>query len=90
MDHKPHDRILTEIEKAKVKIEVGADYAHYKNPDKIYRVTGFGTLEADDELCVIYESRYLAGLTFIRPVQEWTQKIQWQGKPVLRFTKLKT
>ncbi len=88
MDHKSHDEISRQIEEVKDKIVIDSDYAHYKDASKIYRPKGFGTLEADDSLCVIYEAQYGDYLVFIRPVSEWLEQVEWRGKVVLRFTKL--
>ena len=86
--HKTEEQILAEIEEATTKIEVGASYCHYKDRSKVYKIQGFGTLEADDSLCVIYQAQYGKQLTFIRPVSIWLEQIEWQGKKVPRFTKV--
>ena len=87
-EHKTYRQILSEIEKAKAEIEIGAVYAHYKNPSNTYEVLGFGTFEATDELCVMYKSNYGERLTFIRPVDIWLENVEWNGKLVPRFKKL--
>ena len=87
MEHKTHEQILEEIRQAKMKLDIGADYAHYKDPKKTYRVKEFGTLEADNELCVIYQAQYGPGLIFIRPLSEWLAKVEWEGNIVPRFVK---
>jgi len=87
-DHKTHDQLLNEIEEAKKKVELGLTYVHYKDAKKLYKPIRFGTLEANDELCVIYEAQYGPGLTFIRPVKEWVESINWNGRLVKRFKKI--
>lgn len=88
MDHKPQLEIIREIEAASSQVEIGAKYAHYKDLGKIYTVTGFGTLETTDELCVIYQATYGSKLMFIRPVTQWLESVQWQGTLVPRFSKV--
>jgi hypothetical protein len=86
--HKEQLELAKEIEKAKLKVTVGAKYWHYKGRDKIYEIIGLGFLEANDELCVIYEAQYGERITFLRPVSIWLEHVEWEGKTVPRFTKL--
>lgn len=86
--HKEQLELAKEIEKAKLKVTVGARYWHYKGKDKVYEVIGLGFLEANDELCVIYQAQYGERLTFLRPVTIWLEQVEWEGKTVPRFTKL--
>ena len=76
------------IEDAKTKVTVGADYWHYKSRDKVYKIIDLGFIEATDEICVIYKAQYGKGLTFIRPLSIWLEKVDWNGETVPRFTKL--
>jgi len=77
-----------EIDGAKSKVTVGAQYWHYKGKDKVYEIIGLGFLEANDELCVIYVAQYGERLTFLRPLTVWLEQVKWEGKTVPRFTKL--
>ncbi len=86
--HKKQLELAQEIEEAKRKITIGAEYWHYKNRDKVYKVTGLGFLEASDELCVIYQAQYGKKLTFVRPLSVWLENVEWEGKTVPRFNKL--
>ena len=86
--HKEQLELAKEIEKAKSKIEVGAEYWHHKSMDKVYRVIGLGFLEANDELCVIYQAQYGERLTFLRPLKVWLENVEWEGKTVPRFNKI--
>ena len=89
MAHKPHEQICGELKEAKRKIKIGADYVHYKSSSRVYRVIDIGTLEASDELCVIYQLQDGSGLIFVRPLKEWLEPVDWQGKPVQRFKPVK-
>lgn len=84
--HKTYEAIVKEIDEIIDQIELGANYRHYKNHE-IYKPVKFGTLESTDDLYVIYEAQYGPGLTFIRPVREWIEQVEWDGKKVHRFTK---
>jgi hypothetical protein len=86
--HQEQLELAKEIESAKTKITIGATYRHHKSTDKIYEVIGLGFLEANDELCVIYQAQYGAHLTFLRPLSIWLEQVRWEGRTVPRFTKL--
>lgn len=86
--HKSPEQIEQEITEASKLITPGARYVHYKGAQKVYRVVGFATLEATDELCVIYEALYANGLQFVRPVSVWLETVEWEGKTVPRFAML--
>jgi hypothetical protein len=86
--HKEQLVLAKETEDAKSKITVNAKYQHYKSADKIYEVIGLGFLEANDELCVIYQAQYGERLTFLRPLTIWLEQVEWEGKTVPRFTKI--
>lgn len=87
-EHKLYQEILREIAEAQSKITVGAVYTHYKNHKK-YMVKELGILESTDELCVIYQANYGKKLTFVRPLSEWLEPVEWQGKTIPRFIVLK-
>ena len=86
--HKSQLELNREIEIAKTKISIGQLYSHYKSKDKIYRVIGIGFLEHNDEICVIYNAKYGEQITFIRPLNNWLEKVEWKGNLVLRFSKV--
>lgn len=85
--HKEQLELAIEIENAKSKVTIGAMYWHYKGRDKIYKVVGLGFLEANDELCVIYQAQYDQLLTFLRPLSIWLEQVEWEGEVVPRFNK---
>ncbi|MDQ5972060.1 MAG: hypothetical protein QG553_219 [Patescibacteria group bacterium] len=86
--HKEQLELAKEIEAARSKITVGAKYWHHKSKDKVYLVVGLGFIEANEELCVIYQAQYGEKLTFIRPLRVWLENVEWEGKTVPRFNKI--
>ena len=80
--------LAKEIKDAKSKVVIGSQYWHYKGRDKVYEVIGMGFLEANDELCVIYQAQYGERLTFLRPLTIWLERVEWEGIAVPRFTKI--
>ena len=84
--HKADQQLLDEITDAGQKIKVGGIYQHYKGAHKRYRVLDFATLEATDELCVVYQALYGSGFKFVRPVSIWLENVEWEGQTVPRFS----
>ncbi|HUB94153.1 MAG TPA: DUF1653 domain-containing protein [Verrucomicrobiae bacterium] len=85
--HQEQTVLAQQIDEATTKVTIGAKYWHYKDKSKIYDVLGLGFLEANDELCVIYQAQYGERLTFLRPLTSWLEQVEWEGKMVPRFTK---
>jgi hypothetical protein len=88
MDHKTKEELDKEIAEARSKVEVGGKYTHYKTPTSLYEVIDLGVLEADDNICVIYKSLVVDKPCFVRPLSEWLEEVEWQGKTVPRFKRL--
>jgi hypothetical protein len=86
--HAEQIELAKEIEDAKSRVAIGAQYRHYKSTDKVYEIIGLGFLEANGELCVIYQAQYGERLTFLRPLSIWLEDVEWDGKTVPRFTKI--
>ncbi|HEY4505364.1 MAG TPA: DUF1653 domain-containing protein [Candidatus Paceibacterota bacterium] len=88
MAHIPHKELQKLLDEAGQKIEVGATYYHYKHPiDQPYTVLNLAILEATEEPAVIYKAQYEGEITFIRPISEWLDMVEWEGKQVPRFQK---
>lgn len=88
--HKPQSELNKKLYSAAKQVTVGAEYYHYKNPDKTYQVIDLAIMEADESICVIYQARYGEKLIFVRPLSSWLKKVDWQGKTVKRFTLINT
>lgn len=75
------------IADAKQRVTVGGTYVHFKDPSKQYTVTNVGIIEATEEACVMYEAQYeeLKGLTWVRPLSNFLEEVEWEGKKVPRF-----
>ena len=86
MKHLPEEKFAHLLAAATKYVEVGATYLHYKQ--KLYIVLSVAVFEATNEICVVYQARYGKHLTFIRPLADWLQEVEWAGKKVQRFTKV--
>lgn len=62
-------------------------YHHYKGGR--YRVVLLADHSNDDEWMVVYEPLYEHpdAPYFTRPLREWSESVEWEGKTVQRFTK---
>lgn len=71
-------------------VTIGGEYVHFKDPIKRYRVTGVGIIEATEEACVMYEALYkeLAGITWVRPLQNFLEVVEKDGQKMSRFRRL--
>lgn len=67
-------------------VTVGARYMHYKQ--LTYKVLALALREEDNEPCVVYQAEYGDHVTFIRPVANWIEEVEVEGKKVVRFVKL--
>lgn len=85
-EHKKHTQLHKELESAKKKVVIGGIYSHYKHPENTYKVLHLGFLEADDSICVIYEATYDRELIFVRPLESWLEKVNWNDGKVSRFS----
>lgn len=88
--HIPQSELAARITEARILVEEGAIYSHYKQPDQHYQVTGLGVTEADDSVCVMYTAQYGdERITFVRPLESWLGKITLDsGAIVPRFSKV--
>lgn len=66
--------------------QIGEVYRHYKGDS--YRVQLLALHSNDDEWMVVYEPLYKNpdASYFTRPLREWREAVEWEGKTVTRFT----
>ncbi len=66
----------------------GEVWRHYKGDN--YRVTGLALNSVDDTWMVLYEPLYENAATefFTRPLSQWREVVEWEGKKVERFVKI--
>ncbi len=68
----------------------GEEYRHYKGD--LYKVKLLALHSNDEEWMVVYEPMYENpdAPYFTRPLREWTEMVEWEGKAVRRFTHIKS
>jgi len=84
--HSSNDLIET-VKQAEQNVRVGGLYAHYRTPERLYKVLAIGINEKTEEPCVIYQALYEDQLIWVRPLSAWRDSIEYEGKIVLRFNK---
>ena len=88
MARQTHEELQKRLGEASSLVRVGASYAHYKDPEKTYRVDGFVIIESTNQVGVVYSAEYGKKIAFVRPLANWLDKISWRGKYVPRFTRV--
>jgi hypothetical protein len=67
--------------------EQGSEWRHYKGGD--YHVVGAAIAEATQEPQVVYRPRHIdPPLSFCRPLAEWHEEVEHEGRRVPRFRRL--
>lgn len=87
MSHLTEEELQKKLQEAKKLVEIGAVYAHYKNPDKKYSVEFIGFLESSEEVCVGYRALYGEGFLWIRTLDNFCQKVETPDGLIERFQK---
>jgi hypothetical protein len=74
MEHKSHQILEEELQKAGKQVKVGGTYSHFKHPERLYKVVSLGVQEGTDRICVIYRAEYNKDLVFVRDLDSWLEK----------------
>ena len=88
MAHKSQEELASSLEQAAILAPVGGTYAHYKNPDQTYTVTGHVILEASNAVGIIYQANYGERVSFVRALDSWLGQVQDGEKSVPRFSRM--
>jgi len=83
-----YEQLLKIMQDATNQVTVGARYYHYKDKQHTYVIVKVALREEDNEPCVIYESEYMPGTVWIRPLASWLEEVKVDGRKVKRFTKV--
>jgi hypothetical protein len=87
MSHKDEENIANKIIAAEKRVAVGGRYKHSKTGNE-YIVTDLATLESTEEVGVIYQAEYGNRLKWIRPINNFLEKIELNGKNTPRFVRV--
>lgn len=78
---------LQPIDYKKYDVEIGAIYQHYKG--HIYKVIAVARHSETLDPLVVYAAPNGEGDAWARPIKMWNDVVDYQGKQVQRFTKIK-
>lgn len=70
------------------KVTVGAEYIHYKGPEKRYRVEGLAIDEESEGVCVVYRPLYGEELLWIRTLDNFLDTVETPDGPKPRFKRV--
>jgi hypothetical protein len=86
MAHISHDDLNRKLSAAVKLVSIGSVYKHYKYPLRDYKVTILAVQEATEKICVIYKDISEPDAPpFVRDLDSWLEKVEWEGKAVPRF-----
>lgn len=71
---------------AAAQVQAGARYEHYKK--LTYKVLHIALREEDNEPVVVYQAEYGAHAIWVRPLVNWLERVEVDGKLAPRFKRL--
>lgn len=81
----PFKVLEQQVKKARTDIVLGSKWRHYKGGD--YTISDIVVTEEDNALAVIYTPIAHPDVSFTRPLAVWYETVEWEGRPVGRFTR---
>lgn len=85
MPHLSQEELSESLSTAQDMVTIGSKYYHYKKPDQLYIVIAIGVQEETEEVCVVYQSEYGNGITWVRDYSDWNKQLMHNGKLVSKF-----
>lgn len=86
-------KMMDRLRAAREQVKFGGTYRHYKahgSHGKVYQVQGFVIIESSGQVGVVYQAQYGERLTFMRPLKDWLEDVEVDGKQVPRFKEVRT
>lgn len=85
-------KMMDRLRAAREQVMFGGTYRHYNDRGshgKTYHVQGFVIIESSGAVGVVYQAQYGERLTFMRPLKDWLEEVEVDGKKVPRFKEVK-
>lgn len=79
------DNLKKTIDQAEQAVKIGGLYAHYRKPERLYKVLAIAINENTEEPCVVYQALYGDKLIWVRALSAWREQVEHQGNTILRF-----
>ena len=88
MGHEQLEQLDKKLADARLKIEIGAIYFHYKHPEKYYLIEFVGVIEETEKIGVGYRALYDKGILWIRTLDNFLEEVETDTGKTPRFTKV--
>ncbi len=79
------DDLKNVIKQAEQRVHIGEVYAHFRNPEHLYKVLAIAIQEETEEPSVVYQALYGDKLIWVRAVSVWCESIDHKGLRLPRF-----
>jgi hypothetical protein len=79
----PDDELMRRLSAAAKQARVGGRYRHYKGNE--YTVLELVIIERTNEVGVVYRPEYGDRLSFLRPLSNWIETVDVDGRDLPRF-----
>jgi hypothetical protein len=86
MDKIPYEQLLDMVASARNKVKPGSLWQHYRGGQFV--VSDIAVMESGNEPAVVYSAAEQPQISFIRPLSEWSENVDWNGQTHQRFTPL--
>ena len=86
MDRIPFDQLNDLIAAARVKVEPGTRWQHYKGNE--YIVEHVALTEDTNEVVIVYSAISHPTVSFVRPLKRWLEMVDWNEQRLPRYTKI--
>ncbi len=88
MSHTPQLVLKEKLLAAEALVPTGAHFVHFKTNEHTYIIRSLAILEETMEVAVIYEGQYEERLSFIRPLANFLEEVEFNGATVRRFQRV--
>lgn len=86
MTNHSYENLQKSILNASEQVPLGSKCFHYKDINTIYTIKDYVIIENSDEIGLVYESDESFGVKFVRPLTEFFDEVEFEGKTTVRFT----
>ncbi len=85
-EKKSYEELQSMITNANDQVKLGSRCYHYKDQSKTYEIKDYVIYEDNQDIGIVYEAEYMPGINFVRPMSEFFDVVEFEGKEVTRFT----
>lgn len=82
---KSYEELQTMLTDAADQVPLGSIWKHYKDSEAAYEIKDIVIIESTKEVGVVYEPESQPGVKFVRPLSEFFEDVEFEGKTIKRF-----